>query len=325
MFCDEIVPDLPRQLTGAACMGATHVTLRSGNVLGSADQPNIMTWDQHMLEEAKRQLGLHGLVVAEIGSPIGKDPLSDVVDEKMWETYKTNRVGHALDLAAFFGCRRLRGFSWYPDEGEGPDSPRYAIVVRRMRDITALCAARGVLFGCEVEANLFAQNGFLCAKLAKDVDNPYFRLVFDAGNLTCQNMLAHVVLEHFEAMLPYLGWLHIKDYRIDPSLVWTGRVDEDRLRNFVPADRGDSGHEAIFRRLRTALPALEADLLRIGIDGVLCTIEGHITGGGKRGGKSGPCSAGVAFRAFLRLLDYVGIQYELSTYEDSQMLRDMAL
>ena len=39
--------------------------------------------------------------------------------------------------------------------------------------------------------------------------------------------------------------MHVKDYRIDKSLVWEGAVDEDRLKNFVPCTDGDSGHEMI--------------------------------------------------------------------------------
>ncbi len=49
-----------------------------------------------------------------------------------------------------------------------------------------------------------------------------------------------------------------------PSLVWTGVVDEERLKNFVPADEGDAGHELIFRHLRDQLPEIQKRLDRWG-------------------------------------------------------------
>ena len=44
--------------------------------------------------------------------------------------------------------------------------------------------------------------------------------------------------DQYVKMKPGLGWMHIKDYRIDPSLTWTGAVDEERLKNFVPSNVG---------------------------------------------------------------------------------------
>jgi hypothetical protein len=112
-------------------------------------------------------------------------------------------------------------------------------------------------------------------------------------------------------MKPGIGWMHIKDYRIDSKLKWTGVVDEERLKNFVPADEGDSGHEMILRDFRSVIPSLEKKLKRQGVPGVFLDLEPHLKGGGQFGGFSGPDGMGVALRALLRLLDYVGINYDL--------------
>ena len=108
--------------------------------------------------------------------------------------------------------------------------------------------------------------------------------------------------------------MHIKDYRIDPSLRWDGHVDEDRLKNFVPADQGDAGHESILRDFRGRIPALTRKLRRQGVPGLFLDLEPHLRGGGQFGGYSGPDGFGVALRALTRLLDYVDIGYRLTGY-----------
>jgi hypothetical protein len=110
--------------------------------------------------------------------------------------------------------------------------------------------------------------------------------------------------------------MHIKDYRIDPNLEWQGYVDEARLENFVPADEGDSGHEAILRDFRQRIPALERKLKRKGVPGVFLDLEPHLKGGGQFGGVSGVDGFGVALRSLMRLLDYVDIGYDLTGYGD---------
>ena len=113
-----------------------------------------------------------------------------------------------------------------------------------------------------------------------------------------------------------IGWMHIKDYKIDPKLTWQGHVDEERLKNFVPADQGDSGHEEILRDFRDCIPALAHKLKKQGVPGVFLDLEPHLKGGGQFGGFSGVDGFGVALRALLNLLDYVDIGYDLTNYGD---------
>jgi hypothetical protein len=122
-------------------------------------------------------------------------------------------------------------------------------------------------------------------------------------------------------MQKHLGYFHIKDYRIDPSLEWTGVVDEERLKNFVPADIGDSGHDLIFKDLRESLPTIDRKMKKLGLPGVFLELEPHLKGGGQFGGFSGPDGLGVACRSLCRLLDYVQIPYELRTFEHIRQAR----
>jgi len=146
-------------------------------------------------------------------------------------------------------------------------------------------------------------------------------LIFDAGNVAAQNKHALQVFAEYQATLPWLGWMHVKDYRIDPSLVWEGAVDEERLKNFVPCNEGDSGHELIFRDLREQITGLLPRLQALGLPGFYLETEPHLKGGGQFGGFSGPDGMGVAVRALCASLDYAGIGYGLRTFRDIRELR----
>jgi sugar phosphate isomerase/epimerase len=229
--------------------------------------------------------------------------------------YLKEEVGRAIDLAGALDTKLIRGFSFYHPRGTSPEA-HLEQAAANLRRIAEKCGEAGVFFGLEVEANLVGQNGRLLARLHRLVNHAHLLLVFDGGNLSSQNLLPDQTYAEYRAMRQGLGWMHIKDYQIDPGLKWQGFVDEERLKNFVPADQGDSAHEAILRDFRQRLPALERRLKRLGLPGVFLDLEPHLKGGGQFGGYSGPDGFGVALRSLLRLLDYVGINYRLTAYRD---------
>ena len=83
----------------------------------------------------------------------------------------------------------------------------------------------------------------------------------------------------------------------------------------MPADRGDSAHEAILRDLKGSREHYNERMLNRGVDGVFVDLEPHVRGGGQFGGFSGPDGFGIAARALCKLLDYVGVGYRLRTFE----------
>jgi hypothetical protein len=93
------------------------------------------------------------------------------------------------------------------------------------------------------------------------------------------------------------------------------------LKNFVPADLGDSAHERVLRDFRQTLPKLDRKLRRRGIPGVVFDLEPHVKGGGQFGGFSGPDGMGVALRGLCKTLDYASIGYHLRDFEDIRAAR----
>jgi hypothetical protein len=79
---------------------------------------------------------------------------------------------------------------------------------------------------------------------------------------------------------------------------------------------GDSGHEAILRDFAEYLPEVEKRMAARGVEGVFFDLEPHVKGGGQFGGFSGPDGFGVALRGLCRVLDYVGLGYDLRNYDD---------
>jgi sugar phosphate isomerase/epimerase len=324
-FADEAAnsKSVVEQFAVLAALGLEYYSPRFLNVTGEVK--NIMKLDKSELKTVKNLQNDYGLRVTSIGSPIGKVKLIDLDDGTHnrfvpFARYLKEDVAIAIDRAEALEARMIRGFSFYHPRGTDP-TPHVAQAAEQLAAIAERCADAGLVFALEVEANLIGQNGRLMAELARRVDRPNLVCIFDGGNISSQNLDPVRCFAEYEVMRKHLGYLHIKDYRIDPALEWTGVVDEERLKNFVPADRGDSGHEAILRDLRDNLPAIEKRMKKLGLPGVFLELEPHLKGGGQFGGFSGPDGMGVACRALCRLLDYVGLGYQLRTFDHIRRAR----
>ena len=321
-FADEaaVRKSAVEQMAVLAALGLRYYSPRFVDVAGSGTVKHVVTLTDDEFAQLRQIHGEYGMKVASIGSRIGKVKLKDGEDGShnryiAPQEYIDTEVTSTLNAAVALGAKLVRGFSFYPVQGTDPASC-VAEAAQRLIPIVDLCAARGLIYGLEVEANLVGQNGRLLAELARAVNRPNLVCIYDGGNLSSQNMSRMECFDEYVAMRPYMGWMHIKDYRIDPKLSWRGFVDEERLKNFVPADEGDSGHEEILKDLKLHLKEMTARMQALGADGVFLELEPHLKGGGQFGGFSGPDGMGVAVRSLGRLLHYVGIRYSLRTMAD---------
>ena len=319
-FADEAAPSKTavEQLACLAALGLRYYSVRFLD-LGSGTK-NVMKLTSKELKQLKAFHQDYGISVSSIGSPIGKVKLRDVEDGTSnvyvpFDVYLKKDVDRAIELAQELDTQLIRGFSFYPPKGS---NPWHAVdeTADRLCAIVERCKAAKLLYGLEVEANLVGQSGVLLAALAQKVKSPHMVLIFDGANIAVHGRTRQEIFEEYQAMLPWLGWMHVKDYRVDKALKFQGHVNEDMLRNFLPCDRGDSGHERIFRDLKEHLPKIESRLRKLGVPGFFLDLEPHLKGGGQFGGFSGPDGFGVALRSLARMLDFVGIEYDLRDYED---------
>lgn len=310
------------QFAAFAALGLKYYSIRFIDV--GEGIKNVMQLSPAELKKVKQMQAEYGLNVATVGSPIGKVKLLDVEDgtTNRFVPFKQymKEVKHACDVAAQLGTKLIRGFSFYHPRDTRPED-HLSQVVDQLGKIADECDKAGLTFGLEVEANLVGQTGKLLAEIHRKAKHSALVTIFDGANLVCQGMTPDEVYSEYLAMKPGLGWVHIKDYR-HPSA--TGRithVDEASLKNFVPADMGDTGHEAILRDLAKELPKIDKRMRKRGAPGVIFDLEPHVKGGGQFGGFSGPDGFGVAMRGLCRTLDYVGIGYDLRDFDTIQASR----
>jgi sugar phosphate isomerase/epimerase len=294
-FADEAAAQKTavEQFTAYAALGLQYYTLRFIDV-GSGIK-NVMKLTVSEIQKLRHLQDEYGLNVSSIGSPIGKVKLVNVDDGTKnayvpFKKYLAQDVKKACDLAHAFEAKLIRGFSFYHPKGS------------------------------DVQEHLpqaVDQLGQI-AEIYHQVNHPGMVLVFDAANILAQGFSTAEVYQQYLAMRPGLAWLHIKDYRAAPVAEKGGHIDEESLAEFVPADIGDGGHEAILRDFTKILASVERKLRRRGIPGVFLDLEPHLKGGGQFGGWSGPDGVGVAVRSLCRVLDYVGIRYHLRDFADIQ-------
>lgn len=312
-----------QQFCAFAALGLQYYSIRFIDVGGGIK--NVMKLTLAEIQKVRTLQNDYGLNVSSIGSPIGKVKLQDVEDGTKnaytpIKKYLQEDVAKVCEIAHAFETKLIRGFSFYHPKGSDPKD-HLPQAVDQLGQIAEACHRSDLTFGLEVEANLIGQNGHLLAEIYRQVNHPAMVLVFDAANIIVQGYSPLELFEQYEAMKPGLGWMHIKDYRNPQLKTKGGHFDEDVMKNFVPADQGYSGHEAVLRDFAQILPKLEPKLKRRGIPGVFLDLEPHLKGGGQFGGFSGPDGMGVAVRGLCRVLDYVGIEYHLRDFDDIRAAR----
>jgi sugar phosphate isomerase/epimerase len=324
-FADEAANDrtAASQFAAFAALGLQYYSLRHVDV--GTGIKNVMDLTKSDITKLRHLEDEFGMNVASIGSPIGKVKLRDVEDGTKnrfvpFDQYLKRDVQQACDLAHAFETKLIRGFSFYHPKGSEPREhvPQAA---DRLAQIAEACHRSDLTFGVEIESNLVGQSGQLMAELHRRVNHPALVTIFDGGNIVSQGYSSEETFEQYLAMKPSIGWMHIKDFCHPRPAARVSHVDEDKLKNFVPADLGESDHKRILRDFATVIPPLHERLTKRGIPGVLLDLEPHLKGGGQFGGFSGPDGMGVALRSLCGVLDGVGIDYHLRDFDDVRAAR----
>ncbi len=312
-----------QQFSAFAALGLQYYSLRFIDI-GNGIK-NVMQLTKAEITKIRHLEAEYCLNVATLGSPIGKVKLLDKEDGTTnryvpFAKYLSEEVQKACELAHAFETKLIRGFSFYHPKGTDP-AEYIPQAVDQLGQIAEMCHRSDLTFGLEVEANLVGQTGEILAQIQEQVDHPALLTIFDGANLATQGFSPSEVFQQYQLMKKGLGWMHIKDYRHPHRMERTKHVDEEALKQFVPADRGDSGHEMILRDFKELIPTLEKKLTKRGIPGVILDLEPHLKGGGQFGGFSGPDGMGVALRSLCKVLDYVGIGYHLRDFDDVKAAR----
>jgi 3-dehydroshikimate dehydratase len=267
-LADEIAPDLDTQIAVLREVGIGWLELR-----GVWDT-NVLDLSDAQVAQVGRALGAAGLRVSAIASPIGKTPVTGpLADDR-------RRLARAIAVARALGTDRVRVFSYYPASGEAGPPPR-AAVLERLRALTADAGAAGVTLLHENEKGIYGDTIARCVDLLGGVDDPHFRALLDPANfLQCGQ---EPYPAGYEALRPWLAYVHVKDVDAAGALVVAGAGAAD-------------------------WPGLLARLRAGGYAGFL-SLEPHLAAAGQFAGFSGAARFREAAAALQRLLGAMDWEY----------------
>jgi len=271
-FADEIASDLDEQIASLSAEGIGAIDLRA------AWGTPVLDLDEGQVARLERSLSAANIGVAAIATPIGKTPIDGPFGLQI------HRFERAIILARRLGARYIRLFSFYPPSGAaGPiDLASYRNeVIWRLCELTARARAADLILVHENEKEIYGDTIARCVDLLESVDDPHFRAALDPANFIQCDQVPYP--DAYEAIRPWLGYVHVKDALPDGTVVAAGE--------------GAARWPEILRRLRAG-----------GYDGVFA-LEPHLASAGQLSGFSGPDLFAHAARAFKALLAAEGWEY----------------
>jgi len=154
-------------------------------------------------------------------------------------------------------------------------------VLRRLREMTARARAAGVILLHENEKEIYGDTIARCVDLLQNCDDTHFRAILDPANFIQCGQTPYP--DAYEAVRPWLEYVHVKDARADGSVVAAGE--------------GVTHWPELLQRLRVD-----------GYDGFL-SIEPHLALAAQYRGFSGPDLFRRASQALQHMLQAMGWEY----------------
>lgn len=145
----------------------------------------------------------YGVRFSSIGSPIGKIGLYD--DEAYREQLK--KLEELVKICKLTGCRYIRVFSFHCNTS-GDCSGYFPEVVKKIRGFLEVAEGSDIILLHENEKKIFGDIPERCLMLYNEINNPQFKLAFDASNyIQC----GADPREAYALLKDYAVYYHIKD------------------------------------------------------------------------------------------------------------------
>ena len=221
----------------------------------------------------------YNIAVACMGSPIGKSPIADPIAIECERLKRIGATAHAL------GARNIRLFSFYP-QGEH-DAAAMEQSIDRLGTLTDIAAEDDLQLLLENEKGVVGDLPERCLQIMRGIDSPSLRFIWDPANFV-QCGAANQVDQWWDALHPYIGYIHIKDARLPAG-------GEERSEVTV-AGAGDGQVGPLLERLQVN-----------GYAGVL-SLEPHLLEARHSSGFSGAEGMALATAALRELMSAAGIE-----------------
>lgn len=277
-FGDEIADDLREQLR----------TLRSLQIgaldLRGAWGKNVLNFDDDDVNAVRKTCAELGIAVSCIGSPIGKSPIVDPIEQELSNLLRIFRIADAA------GTRRVRVFSFYPPDRS--TNVRYDQhvdeAVSRLTRLAAMAQRDGFTLLLENEKGIVGDTIARCHAILSGVDSAHLRFLWDPANFV-QVGETKPTDDGWASLGPTVGYVHIKD-----AVISDGGIR--------PAGEGDGQVGALLTKLRNAE-----------YQGYLA-LEPHLAVASHSSGFSGPDGMKRAVDALRKLLAEIGCVEERASF-----------
>jgi sugar phosphate isomerase/epimerase len=223
----------------------------------------------------KREIGERGFRISSLGSGLGKIKIDDDFEPHLHDCEVL------IETAKFLETKYIRIFSFYVPQDE-PINAHRDEVMRRMKAMTDMAAASGIVLGHENERHIYGEKPEQCRDLLDTINSRSLRAIFDPANFV------QAGVKPFED-----AWSRLKDdllyFHIKDAVFSDGHL--------TPAGEGDGGIREILK-----------EKLATNWEGFL-SLEPHLKIAGPAGGFSGPLAFKTAAQALKRVLDEIGTRY----------------
>ena len=218
-FADEAAEDLDLQIAALKRNGLRCIEPRSvnGGIIEKTDA------ELHAIHE---KLEADGITLSSLGSPIGKYDIDKDFDSYL-ETFQ-----RAIAACKILGTTRMRMFSFFVPQERLKECR--SEVLRRLSVLLEIAEREGIRLCHENESKIYGQNPPEVADLLASLPGLYG--IFDAANYVMNDQDP---IEGFEATLPKLEYVHVKDAIMAEKAI-------------VPAGMGDGCYEEVLRRVDAA-------------------------------------------------------------------------
>lgn len=195
-FADEASVELKGQIEALKRNNISLLEIRG------VDGENIKDISYDKIKEIRTRLDENDIKVWSVGSPVGKNKTDDNF-EKQIDTYK-----RICEYAEMLGCERIRMFSFFSKNEED---------VLDCLDKLCSVTPSGIVMCHENEKGIFGDDYESCVKIHKAF--PKIRAVFDPANFVQCDV---DTLKAWEALSPYVDYMHVKDALKDKRVVRAG-------------------------------------------------------------------------------------------------------
>ena len=201
-FADEIDANFDAQLSHLQKLGIKFFEIRG------VDGKNVSALTDEEVLTVKAKIDACGIKVSAIGSPVGKDEITEAFSSLL------ERFERVVKIAKMLSARYIRIFSFFNAENNRDE------VVKRLSEFVKIAEREDVILLHENEKDIFGESAENCKYLFDNIKSPCFRGIFDPANFVQAKVETYPYA--FKLLKDNIVHMHIKDATESGSVVPSG-------------------------------------------------------------------------------------------------------